>query len=99
MAVNAAADLAFALQDAGVPVVSAQSSTFGILKKADVIEHTDGADVQRRVTMIDIATGSISDITEDLPITVGGASYLVRWWQEKGDGLLTEVLIVEAKPA
>jgi hypothetical protein len=88
-----AADIDFLLADLGVVVVSAQSTTRGIPRVEDGIEQTDGAPIQRRVTTLLIRTGTITDLAEDLPLTVDGVSYVARWFGEQDDGQLTKVLV------
>lgn len=97
MPIRSTADLDFMLQDAGVPVVSARASTFGIFRNVDTIEQTDGAMMQKRGTTVMIRTGTVTDLAIELPITVNGTPYLVRSIDLQDDGTLTKVLIAEVK--
>lgn len=91
MAIRSDADLDFMLQDAGIPVVSAQSSTYGILRVVDAIEQTDGQPMQKRITTLTVRTGTIIDLAVDLPVTAGGTSYVVRDPNLESDGQLTKI--------
>lgn len=89
------ADLDCILQGAGVSVVSAASSTSGTLRSVDTLESTDGLQIQKRGTTLLIRTGTIADLAVDLPLTVNGNPYVVRWFDLEGTGALTRILIAE----
>lgn len=89
------ADLDAILLDAGVPVVSAASSTYGTLKQVDTVEQTDGDAIQKRGTMLRVRTGTIADLAVDLSLTVNGKAYVARWFELQHDGT-TQLLIAEA---
>lgn len=95
MAIRSNADLDFVLRDAGVPVVSALSSTFGILRNVDTVEQTDGASFQKRGTVVIVRTGTIIDLAIELPLTVNGGAYVARWFDLQDDGALTKILLAE----
>jgi hypothetical protein len=84
-------DLAFALEDAGVPVVHASGATHGVLEQMDEalfeVAQTYGA----RLTLL-IATDSVTVRVGD-PITVDDTAYIVRGHQRIGRGAKTRIFL------
>lgn len=98
MALDTSAELDAAIQEAGVPVSSIASSTYGILNVAGALEQTDGAGVQRIATTLTVRTGTIADLGDELPLTVDGECYVVRWFEPRDDGALTAIVIAKVTP-
>jgi hypothetical protein len=94
MPLDSAADIDAALQEAGVPVVSAGSSTFGILDESSALEMLGLSNVSRGETSVVIRTGTITDYEDLMPLTVDGRSFEARTLDPIDDGELSRVTLV-----
>lgn len=103
MAIDYDADLDFAFKDASganAPnVVTARASTYGIFDENTALESTDGDGLQQIGTTVLVRTGTVTDLTTDLPIAVNGVNYVVRWYgpspMARSDGRMTLIALTK----
>ena len=92
------ADLAFLLQDCGVPVTTPNTLTagnYGVLDKADklIVQDAQRGEVTATVPSVTVQVSAYAptDIALDAPITVDGVSYVIRDHDADSDGALKKL--------
>lgn len=97
MSLGSASDLSFMFRDAGVAVLYNGTATFGIPEQMDVIESTDGGQVQVRAETLLIATDSLTDLRHDGVITVATRPYRIDRFGPEDDGDLTRIFLARRR--
>lgn len=97
---TAAADLAAILSEVGDVVSFGEITAFGCLDESDVLETTDGMQLQTRATTLLIATGALGKVPQNSKLTVAGREYAVRDLSLEGDGATQRLTLarVTSKP-
>lgn len=98
MANFGAGDVPALLAEMGVDVTVGAVTAKGLVDRADhqLLAENGMAGIVGRAVVVTIRTGSLPAIAESGPITVDGASLMVRSIRAIEDGELTEVLCAES---
>jgi len=93
-------DLAYCLQDMGVPVVAGGVASFGAFDLHDtiVVEDAQRGQVHAHVPSVVVQVSAFSDaaLAIDAAITVDGVNYRVREHEALNDGALLKLFLRKA---
>lgn len=96
---SSAADIDYALKDAGVAVTIGATSGFGVLRTEEIVVETpSGLQIVGQQMTLTVREGKFSGLAQDVAVTADGSSYTIRSPGKPQTDGTRKLVLVEASP-